>query len=220
MLELRRQLRAGDIWAKYSYKYGSLESMLVPEEDVDWDSLGVGSNFTEYMESRLNDMRNIYRTIELDLESFTKLKHKDNRLHPERLENDVPDGARSLNSGLYSILPRVTLPEMIFEVNKWTGFMQEFTHLSTKQRPLQKDEPAIAAALSAMGMNIGLQKMAESSDDVNYASLFTVSNWRLYDDSLKRAQATLVNYQHHLPLARIWGDGSTSSSDGMRVPYT
>ena len=59
--------------------------------------------------------------------------------------------------------------------------------------------------------------MAESSDDVNYASLFTVSNWRLYDDSLKRAQATLVNYQHHLPLARIWGDGSTSSSDGMRV---
>lgn len=95
--------------------------------------------------------------------------------------------------------------------------MQEFTHLSTKQRPLQKDEPAIAAALSAMGMNIGLQKMAESSDDVNYASLFTVSNWRLYDDSLKRALATLVNYQHHLPLARIWGDGSTSSSDGMRV---
>ena len=112
MLELRRQLRAGDIWVKYSYKYSSLESMLVPEEDVDWDSLGVGSNFTEYMESRLNDMRNIYRTIELDLESFTKLKHKDNRLHPERLENDIPDGARSLNYGLYSILPRVTLPEI------------------------------------------------------------------------------------------------------------
>lgn len=57
MLELRRQLRAGDIWAKYSYKYSSLESMLVPEEDVDWDSLGVGSNFTEYMESRLHPER-------------------------------------------------------------------------------------------------------------------------------------------------------------------
>ena len=44
-----------------------------------------------------------------------------------------------------------------------------------------------------------------------------MANWRLYEDTLKRAQATLVNYQHHLPLARNWGDGTTSSSDGMRV---
>ena len=44
-----------------------------------------------------------------------------------------------------------------------------------------------------------------------------MANWRLYDDTLKRVQATLVNYQHHLPLAKAWGDGSTSSSDGMRV---
>lgn len=34
---------------------------------------------------------------------------------------------------------------------------------------------------------------------------------------MKRAQATLVNYHHRLFLPSYWGDGSTSSSDGMRV---
>ncbi|GGA43336.1 hypothetical protein GCM10011384_36390 [Psychrobacillus lasiicapitis] len=37
------------------------------------------------------------------------------------------------------------------------------------------------------------------------------------DDAISRAQATLVNFQHKLKLALYWGDGSTSSSDGMRV---
>lgn len=39
----------------------------------------------------------------------------------------------------------------------------------------------------------------------------------MYDDAMKRAQATLVNYQHKQFLSSYWGDGSTSSSDGMRV---
>ena len=47
----------------------------------------------------------------------------------------------------------------------------------------------------------------------------TMANWRLYEDTLKRAQATLVNYQHHLPLARNWGDGTTSSSDEYSAFY-
>ncbi|WP_337020223.1 transposase, partial [Oceanobacillus massiliensis] len=45
-----------------------------------------------------------------------------------------------------------------------------------------------------------------------------VMQWRLHEDAMTRAQATLVNYQHRLSLASYWGDGSTSSSDGMRVP--
>lgn len=45
----------------------------------------------------------------------------------------------------------------------------------------------------------------------------TASQWRLYEDSLNKAQAGLVNFQHQLNLSSHWGDGTTSSSDGMRV---
>ncbi|CCF16853.1 transposase [Brevibacillus laterosporus GI-9] len=39
----------------------------------------------------------------------------------------------------------------------------------------------------------------------------------MYDDAMNRAQATLVNFQHKPALASHWGDGSTFSSDGLRV---
>ena len=217
MVELRRQVRSGDVWVEGSYKYSSLDSLLVPADSFDKADLGVGAEYSSYIKARIQDMKSIFEAIDKGAEEFSKLKKKDNRLHPERLENDVPEGAPKLSIELYSMLPRVTLSEMLFEVNKWTGFVQDFTHMSSRQRPTKKDEPAIMAALSAMGLNIGLQKMSECSDDVTYTGLSTMANWRLYEDTLKRAQATLVNYQHHLPLARNWGDGTTSSSDGMRV---
>lgn len=44
-----------------------------------------------------------------------------------------------------------------------------------------------------------------------------VAQWRLYDDAMKKSQAALVNYQHKLFLTSYWGNGSTSSSDGLRV---
>jgi len=39
----------------------------------------------------------------------------------------------------------------------------------------------------------------------------------MYDDAMKRAQACLVNYQHRQSLPARWGDGTTSSSDGMCI---
>ena len=216
-MELRGQIRSGDVWVEGSDKYNSLESKLVPADSFDKSELGVGADYNSYIQARMKDLEDIFAAIDRQKDEFSKLKKKDCRLHPERLENDVPEGASRLSADLYSMLPRVTISEILFEVNRWTHFLNEFTHMTTGQRPAKKDEPAIIAAISAMGLNIGLQKMSESTDDVSYASLSTMANWRLYDDTLKRAQATLVNYQHHLPLAKNWGDGTTSSSDGMRV---
>jgi TnpA family transposase len=39
----------------------------------------------------------------------------------------------------------------------------------------------------------------------------------MYDDAMKRAQACLVNYQHKQSLPSLWGNATTSSSDGMRI---
>ncbi|WP_238442622.1 transposase [Desulforamulus reducens] len=73
------------------------------------------------------------------------------------------------------------------------------------------------ATLMAMGTNIGLVKMADSTPGITYRQMANAAQWRMYDDALKKVQAVLVNYQHKLLLASYWGDGTTSSSDGMRV---
>lgn len=73
------------------------------------------------------------------------------------------------------------------------------------------------AALMAMGTNIGLTKMADATPGVTYHQMANAAQWRLYDDAINKAQAILVNFQNKLSLSSYWGDGSTSSSDGMRV---
>lgn len=59
--------------------------------------------------------------------------------------------------------------------------------------------------------------MAEATPGISYHQMANVAQWRMYEDAMNREQATLVNFHHKLTLASYWGDGSTSSSDGMRV---
>lgn len=53
------------------------------------------------------------------------------------------------------------------------------------------------ATLMAMGTNIGLTKMAEATPDISYRQMANVMQWRLHEDAMTRAQATLVNYQSY-----------------------
>ena len=115
------------------------------------------------------------------------------------------------------MLPNVKLAEILFEVSKWTGFDRYFTHASSGNTPKEDEIPSIMAALMAIGTNIGLSKMADCTKEFDYHKLANISQWRLHDDAMKKAQACLVNYQHRLSLPSYWGDGTTSSSDGMRV---
>lgn len=116
------------------------------------------------------------------------------------------------------MLPRVKLTDLLMEVAEWTGFEKSFIHASSNQPPKGEEKSIVMASLMAMGTNIGLTKMAEATPDISYRQMANVTQWRLHEDAMTRAQATLVNYQHRLSLSTYWGDGTTSSSDGMRVP--
>jgi hypothetical protein len=133
------------------------------------------------------------------------------------LEKDTPIEAIKLSQRLYKMLPRVKLPDLLLEVSKWTGFDKSFVHASTCYTAKENEKTVLMVALMAMGTNIGLSKMSDSTPGISYKQMANSAQWRLYDDAMKKAQSTLVNYHHKLFLSAFWGDGSTSSSDGMRV---
>jgi len=58
--------------------------------------------------------------------------------------------------------------------------------------------------------------MGQSAPGISVDMLQYVSQWFLRDETLKAANAVLVNYHHGLPLSAVWGSGSLSSSDGQR----
>ncbi|HFH7731052.1 TPA: Tn3 family transposase, partial [Streptococcus agalactiae] len=57
----------------------------------------------------------------------------------------------------------------------------------------------------------------EATPDISYRQMANATQWRLYEDAMSKAQSVLVNFHHKLSLSSYWGDGTTSSSDGMRV---
>ena len=71
------------------------------------------------------------------------------------------------------------------------------------------------AAVLADGTNLGLARMADASRGLGYLHLVNMAQWHISDDNYIAARAAIINAHHRHPMAAIWNDGTTSSSDGQ-----
>lgn len=130
---------------------------------------------------------------------------------------NIPDEVEEVKKLITSALPRVKLPDLLIEVDQWTHFTRHFTYFSGQESRTKDLQKCLFANFIGQGCNIGLVNMADSTPDITYRQLFHVSQWYLRDDTLRKAMAEIINFQHRLPLASVWGDGTKSTSDGMRL---
>lgn len=222
LTELKNHIRSGDISVVGSRLHKDFEEYLVSKED--WKTtrltetkLAVRSSADEYLEERKKSLAQRLTWVSNNLDSLEGVNIEKAKIRLDRLEKKTPEEARAFSLSLYNMLPRIKLTDLLMEVAHWTGFDEMLIHASTNRPPKGEEKVVLMAALMAMGTNIGLTKMAEATPGVTYHQMANAAQWRLFDDAISRAQATLVNFQHKLKLASYWGDGSTSSSDGMRV---
>lgn len=97
--------------------------------------------------------------------------------------------ALAARADLVSLFPLTGLPELLMEVNRWTPFTQELTHLTSRRQPSTEKEasilPALFAVLVAEATNLGLATMANSSG-IPLHELEAVYEW--YFRTLYRAK--------------------------------
>jgi TnpA family transposase len=67
----------------------------------------------------------------------------------------------------------------------------------------------------ATSVNLGLTRMADASHGISYHHLVNVAQWHISDDNYVAARAAIINVHHKHPMATIWDDGTTASSDGQ-----
>lgn len=179
--------------------------------------LAVSNNYEEYIQERKDTLLQRIKWVNENVQTLEGVSLLNDEIHVKRLEKNTPEEAKDYSKSIYKMLPKIKLTNLLIEVASWTKFDDQFTHASTFKSPNNDEKDIIMATLIAMGTNIGLSKMADATDDITYYQMANTAQWRLYDDALSRAQSTLVNFLHKLSLPYYWGDGSTSSSDGMRV---
>jgi TnpA family transposase len=112
-----------------------------------------------------------------------------------------------------TLLPPVRITELRHEVSRRTGFSAAFTNLRTGEAC--DNENALLAAILADATNLGLTRMAAASQGVTRDQLIWIADAYIRPETYKAARARIINAHHALPIATIWGDGTTSSSDGQ-----
>ncbi|MGF8618696.1 Tn3 family transposase, partial [Klebsiella pneumoniae] len=141
---------------------------------------------------------------------------EDGTLRIDRLTADVPDGAEALILDLYRRMPSVRITDMLLEVDAALGFTDAFTHLRTGA-PC-RDRIGLLNVLLAEGLNLGLRKMAEATNTHDYWQLSRLARWHVESEAMNQALAIVVAAQGKLPMSRVWGMGTSASSDGQFFP--
>ena len=222
--ELRLALRSGDLWVAGSHKYRDLDAYLLPQ--TVWPQrlkelpLDLPETFEAFwaetepvLTGQLQEVSDLLTQGELSSVSLLKGKLRIGK--PIKAQ---PDGVEALQVSLAARLPRVKITDLLLEVNAWGRFTHAFLDLRSGKGVERHDH--LLTAILADGLNLGLTKMAEALPDISVTArkLMYLSDWFIRPDSYAAGLAELVNFQSKLPLAALWGDGSTSSSDGQRFP--
>jgi len=221
--KLRGQLRSGDSHVSGSRRYRDFESYLIPRESFD-NLIGSGSvglaitgDAVSYLESRRSMLADLMRSLQLNLEDLDDISiDADGTWHLAALDSEVPADVKLAQRRIYNLFPRVSIPDLLVQANATVGFLRHFTHIGTGEPVAGERQLVLLAAITASGLNHGLTKMAESCP-FSYKQLAGARDLYIREETLSLAQADIDNYVLHSPVSRLWGDGTKSSSDGMRV---
>lgn len=98
-----------------------------------------------------------------------------------------------------------------------TGYLSEFNHASGGEAQLADAELSLAAVLVAEATNVGYKPGQRSRHRaLNRARLSHVEQNYLRAETLRSANARLIEAQADIPLAGLWGGGMVASVDGLR----
>lgn len=222
--QMREALRAGNLWIEGSRRYANPESYLIPTGR--WPELRAEAcrlmkapeDGSVRFNQRTGELRTAATALAGQLARQDTVRIEDDELvvSPLRAE-DRPASSEALEEMIVERLPHVDLPELLIEVDRWTGYTDCFTHAGGGEGRAPDRLPTLYASLLAQSGNFGLTQMARMSE-FSYQQLLWTTNWYLREETLRAATTRLVNFHYRQPLARLLGGGTLSSSDGQRFP--
>jgi TnpA family transposase len=130
---------------------------------------------------------------------------------------EEPKSLTLLRDQVDALLPRLDLTDAVLEIHGYTGFADEFTHISESSARVDNLALSVCAVLAAEACNIGIEPFVQPDHPaLTYARLAWVQQNYIRAETLTRANARLAEAQSRIPLAKMFGGGEVASADGLR----
>jgi len=232
-LALKDALRSGDVFVPDSRRHVSFWHLCYDEptwqqtRDTVVHTLGLPPEGTAAVQALVREFHETAARTEQGLASnpFARIEKGQLRFHRKPRQSE-PTGTAALRQLLRRDLVRVRIEQLLMEVDAHCEFSRHLVppladpahgegETALLLTPAQHYS-ALMAALVAHGTNLGIWAMANSTQDLTVRMLQHVSRTCLREETIRRANAALVNYHRALPLSRCWGEGQIASSDGQR----
>ena len=226
--EARTALRAGDLTVTGSQRYAAWDSDLYQSDvwatrrDAWYSEQALPRDAETFLSTMLDQLHR--QTLHVS-KRLANHKNQDARIEDEKLvltaleKIELPQDVLAARADLVSLFPSTGLPEVLMEVNRWMHFDQDLTHLGGRRQSSAESDaailPALLAVLVAEATNLGLATMANSSG-IALHELEAVYDWYFREETLRAAIQHVITYHGTLALTPRFGDGKTSSSDGIR----
>ncbi|SEE77698.1 Transposase and inactivated derivatives, TnpA family [Rhizobiales bacterium GAS191] len=218
---LRDRLRSGDVWVEGGRSYQPLDAHLMPSpafrarkaaDDLD---LGIPRNVDAWLaeKQRELDFKLKQLAYRARVGKLPGVRLVDGVLIVSPPRANVPKAAEAVKWLCLDRMPLIEITDLIADVDAWTGFAGCFSHLRTGE-PV-RSLPALYAGILADATNLGPKRMAEASEGVSARQIAWARLFHLRHETFKAGVARVIDAQLVHPYARIWGAGSTSSSDGQ-----
>jgi TnpA family transposase len=223
---LRTSLRRGSINVDGTKQYKALDSDLVSWEEYKKIEINEDHNlpFTSTAQTVTNSIgKAIYDLSDKEdewLKNDTASIDYEGKIHFRKLDKlDVPENVAQLRSSIYNNFRERPFSDVLVEADKLTGYTSQLTRLSSGM-PIKSTETKLGSALYsvlyAAACNIPLSKMSASTG-IPLDFLLNLRDEVIRPQTIQAASAMLVDFYSRLPLAQIWGAGTSSSSDGQGV---
>jgi hypothetical protein len=221
-------LRRHDLYIVNSEKYGDLRAQLLQGEEwkavrpsilrsLDWslDSEGALAPLKEELDlSYHQTIENWDNNPAVQLETFAG-KQRIVLTPLQKLHE--PESLQMLRKRIQNILPITDLPQLLLEVNRWTGFMGSFRHISEARSRINELPISVCALLISQACNIGLKPLVQDGvPSLERDRLTWIEQNYFRAETITEANTRLVDFHSQLALSNIWGGGEIASADGLR----
>ena len=223
-IALKDALRAGDLYLPQSKQHVSFWDLTL--SDTRWQSMRDVA-YTELQQPHPHEakailMHQFQAATTLAQERFDHDGFAEIRDGKLKLKRDdkvaLPASVTSVQKAIDASLPTIRIEQLLLEVDQHTRFSRHFTPIQDHHSRPPHFYRTLLAAIISQATNLGVVSMSASVKDTTVDMLRHILHYFVREETVKAANAEIVNRHHQLPLSAVHGSGTVSSSDAQRFP--